>query len=141
MSQLQNDDLELQNLVFKNIFDEYFNLGAQDDEKAFKYFINHPDSSVAKTVIDILAQPYTITIAQFNKSMVPEQNVLGRVVPKAIMVYKAKVMAQASMNLAQELKNAQMSGDLALQEELMRQLNTLMQVRNAFAKELKRIIF
>ena len=141
LSQLQNDDLELQNLVFKNIFDEYFNLGAQDDEKAFKYFINHPDSSVAKTVIDILAQPYTITIAQFNKSMVPEQNVLGRVVPKAIMVYKAKVMAQASMNLAQELKNAQMSGDLALQEELMRQLNTLMQVRNAFAKELKRIIF
>ena len=141
LSQLQNDDLELQNLVFKNIFDEYFNLGAQDDEKAFRYFINHPDSAVAKTVIDILAQPYTITIEQFNKSMVPEKNVLGRVVPKAIMVYKAKVMAQASMNLAEELKKAQTAGNLALQEELMQQLNTLMQVRNAFAKELKRIIF
>ncbi|MBR4883633.1 MAG: toprim domain-containing protein, partial [Bacteroidales bacterium] len=141
LSQLQNDDLELQNLVYKNIFDEYFNLGAQDDEKAFKYFINHPDSAVAKTVIDILAQPYTITIAQFNKSMVPEKNVLGRVVPKSIMVYKAKVMAQASMNLAEELKKAQSSEDLVLQEELMQQLNTLMQVRNAFAKELKRIIF
>ena len=66
---------------------------------------------------------------------------LGRVVPKAIMVYKAKVMAQASMNLAEELKKAQTAGNLALQEELMQQLNTLMQVRNAFAKELKRIIF
>lgn len=141
LSQLQNDDLELQNLVYKNIFDEYFNLSANDDDKAFKYFINHPDSAVAKTVINILAQPYTITIEQFNKSMVPEKNVLGRVVPKAIMVYKAKVMAQASMNLAEELKNAQASGDMALQEELMQQLNTLMQVRNAFAKELKRIIF
>jgi hypothetical protein len=138
---LQNDDLELQNLVYKNIFDEYFNLSAHDDDKVFKYFINHPDSAVAKTVIDILAQPYTITIAQFNKSLVPEQNVLGRVVPKAIMVYKAKVMAQASLNLAEELKEAQASGDQALQLQLMQKLNTLMQVRNAFAKELKRIIF
>ena len=141
LSQLQNDDLELQNLVYKNIFDEYFNLSAHDDDKVFKYFINHPDSAVAKTVIDILAQPYTITIAQFNKSLVPEQNVLGRVVPKAIMVYKAKVMAQASLNLAEELKEAQASGDQALQLQLMQKLNTLMQVRNAFAKELKRIIF
>ena len=141
LSQLQNDDLELQNLVYKNIFDEYFNLSVQDDEKVFKYFINHPDRAVAKTVVDILAQPYTITIAQFNKSLVPEKNVLGRVVPKAIMVYKAKVMAQASLNLAEELKKAQAAGDDALQEQIMQQLTTLMQVRNAFAKELKRIIF
>lgn len=141
LSQLQNDDLELQNLVYKNIFDEYFRLGMNDGEKIFKYFINHPDSAVAKSVIDLMAQPYTITIAKFNKSLIPEQNILGRVVPKAIMVYKAKVMAQASLNLAEELKKAQAGGDKVLQEQLMQQLNTLMQVRNVFAKELKRIIF
>lgn len=140
-SQLGNDDLELQNLVYKNIFDEYFNLNAADGEKIFKYFINHPDSAVAKTVIDLMAQPYTITIAQFNKSLIPEQNILGRVVPKAILIYKAKVMAQASLNLAEELKKAQAEGNDKLQEELIQQLNTLMQVRNAFAKELKRITF
>lgn len=140
-SQLGNDDLELQNLVYKNIFDEYFNLNAADGEKIFKHFINHPDSAVAKTVIDLMAQPYTITIAQFNKSLIPEQNILGRVVPKAILIYKAKVMAQASLNLAEELKKAQAEGNDKLQEELIQQLNTLMQVRNAFAKELKRITF
>ncbi len=141
LGQLQNDDLELQNLVYKNIFDEYFKLEMTDDEKIFKYFINHPDSAMAKTVIDLMAQPYTITIAQFNKSLVPEKNILGRVVPKAILIYKAKVMAQASLNLAEELKVAQTNGDTALQEQLMQQLNTLMQVRNAFAKELKRVTF
>lgn len=140
-SQLGNDDLELQNLVYKNIFDEYFNLKVADGEKIFKHFINHPDSAVAKTVIDLMAQPYTITIAQFNKSLIPEQNILGRVVPKAILIYKAKVMAQASLNLAEELKKAQAEGNDKLQEELIQQLNTLMQVRNAFAKELKRITF
>ncbi|MBQ7998999.1 MAG: DNA primase [Bacteroidales bacterium] len=140
-SQLGNDDLELQNLVYKNIFDEYFNLKVADGEKIFKHFINHPDSAVAKTVIDLMAQPYTITIAQFNKSLIPEQNILGRVVPKAILIYKAKVMAQASLNVAEELKKAQAEGNDKLQEELIQQLNTLMQVRNAFAKELKRITF
>ncbi|MBQ3521942.1 MAG: DNA primase [Bacteroidales bacterium] len=140
-SQLGNDDLELQNLVYKNIFDEYFNLKVADGEKIFKHFINHPDSAVAKTVIDLMAQPYTITIAQFNKSLIPEQNILGRVVPKAILIYKAKVMAQASLNVAEELKKAQAEGNDKLQEELIQQLNTLMQVRNAFAKELKRLTF
>ncbi len=141
LSQLQNDDLELQNLVYKNIFDEYFKLDFGDDDKIFKHFINHPDSAIAKTVIDLMAQPYTITIAQFNKSLVPEKNVLGRVVPKAILIYKAKVMAQASLNLAEKLKIAQANGDNALQEQLMQQLNTLMQVRKTFAKELKRVTF
>ena len=141
LTQLQNDDLDLQNPVYKKIFDEYLNLNATDGDKALKYLVNHPDSSMAKTVADLMSQPYTITIAQFNKSLIPEKNILGRVVPKSILVYKAKVMAQASSHLAEELKKAQAAGDAGLMEELMQQLNTLMQVRNAFAKELKRIIF
>ena len=141
LTQLQNDELDLQNPVYKRIFDEYFNLNATDGDKVLKYLINHPDSSLAKTVADLMAQPYTITIAQFNKSLIPEKNILGRVVPKSVLVYKAKVMAQASSHLAEELKKAQAAGDAGLMEELMQQLNTLMQVRNAFAKELKRIIF
>lgn len=141
LSQLQNDDLELQNLIYKNVFDEYFKIKEHDADKIFKYFINHPDGSIAKTVIDIMAQPYTLTIAQFTKSLIPEKNILGRVVPKSILIYKAKVTAQAAMNLSQELKKAQQEGDGSTQEQIMTQLNTLMQVRNIFAKELKRITF
>ena len=51
------------------------------------------------------------------------------------------VITQGDLNLAEELKKAQAGGDKVLQEQLMQQLNTLMQVRNVFAKELKRIIF
>ena len=141
LGQLQNDELELQNLVYKNIFNEYFGLDYIDPDKIFKHFINHPNPAISKTVIDIMAQPYTITIAQFNKSLIPEKNILGRVVPKSILIYKAKVTAQAAMNMAQELKKAQTEGNVQAQQELMMQLNTLMQVRNVFAKELKRLIF
>ncbi|MBQ2912256.1 MAG: DNA primase [Bacteroidales bacterium] len=141
LAQLQNDDLELQNLQYKEIFDEYYRLKEHESDKVLRYFMNHPNGEVSKIVADLFIQPYTLTIQQFSKSLVPERNVLGRVVPKSILIYKAKVTAQAAMNLTEELGRAQKAKDVELQNELMGQLATLMQVRNFFAKELNRIIF
>ncbi len=141
LAQLQNDDLELQNLQYKEIFDEYYRLKEHEGDKVLRYFMNHPNGEVSKIVADLFIQPYTLTIQQFSKSLVPERNVLGRVVPKSILIYKAKVTAQAAMNLTEELGKAQKEKNMELQNELMGQLATLMQVRNFFAKELGRIIF
>ncbi len=140
LSQLQNDELELQNLQYKEIFDEYFKLKEHESEKVLRYFMNHPNREVSNIVADLFIQPYTITIQQFSKSLIPERNVLGRVVPKSILIYKAKVTAQAAMNLTEELGKAQKEKNIELQNELMAQLSTLMQVRNFFSKELNRII-
>ena len=141
LAQLQNDDLELQNLQYKEIFNEYYRLKEHEGDKVLRYFMNHPNGEVSKIVADLFIQPYTLTIQQFSKSLVPERNVLGRVVPKSILIYKAKVTAQAAMNLTEELGKAQKEKNMELQNELMGQLATLMQVRNFFAKELGRIIF
>ena len=140
LAQLQNDELELQNLQYKEIFNEYFQLKEHESEKVLRYFMNHPSKEVSSIVADLFIQPYTITIQQFSKSLIPERNVLGRVVPKSILIYKAKVTAQAAMNLTEELGRAQKEKNMELQIELMGQLNTLMQVRNFFSKELNRII-
>jgi hypothetical protein len=59
---------------------------------------------------------------------------------EGILIYKAKVTAQAAMNLTEELGKAQKEKNIELQNELMTQLSTLMQVRNFFSKELNRII-
>ncbi len=141
LAQLQNDDLELQNLLYKNIFDEYFTLKDHEEEKIVRYFANNPDPSVSKLVLDIMVQPYTLTIENFKKSLIPEKNILGRVVPKSVLIYKAKVTAQASMNLTEELGIAQKENNFEKQKMIMEQLNTLMQVRNIFSKELNRITF
>ena len=140
LAQLQNDELELQNLQYKEIFNEYFQLKEHESEKVLRYFMNHPSKEVSGIVADLFIQPYTLTIQQFSKSLIPERNVLGRVVPKSILIYKAKVTAQAAMNLTEELGKAQKEKNMELQIELMGQLNTLMQVRNFFSKELNRII-
>ena len=139
--ELQDDELELQNLVYKEIFDEYYSLNDREGDKILRYFINHADTAISKVVVDLMAQPYTLTIKQFSKALIPERNVLGRVVPKAILIYKAKVTAQAAINLTGELAKAQSEADGDRVNELMTQLATLMQVRNVFSKALKRIIF
>ena len=141
LCQLQNDDLELQNLLYKNIFNEYYTLQERDEERVLRHFANNPDTSVSKLVLDLMVQPYTITIENFKKSLIPEENILGRAVPKAILVYKAKITAQASLHLTEELGKAQKEGNLELQTQIMEQLNALIQVRNVFSKELKRITF
>ena len=140
LSQLQNDELELQNLQYKEIFDEYYRLKEHESDKVLRYFMNHPNREVSNIVADLFIQPYTITIQQFSKSLIPERNVLGRVVPKSILIYKAKVTAQAAMNLTEELGKAQREKNVALQNELIGQITPLMQVRNFFSKELNRII-
>ncbi len=143
LRELQNDDLELQNLVYKNLFDEYFNLNIKDGEKILKHFINHHDVGIAKSVADIItmARPYAITVAKFGSTLIPETNILGRVVPKAILIYKAKITAQASLTLAEELNKAQQEGNKELQQQILVQLNLLMQARNILAKEINRITF
>ena len=140
LSQLQNDDLELQNLIYKEIFDEYYTLKEHEQERILRYFVNHPKPEVAKFVANLIAQPYMLTIQQFSKTLIPERNVLGCYVPKAILIYKAKITTQAAMNLTEQLGKAQKENNTQAQAELIDQLNTLMQVRNLFSKELKRII-
>lgn len=142
LEQLQNDDLELQNLLYKHIFDEYFRLEETDGEKILRHFIHHPDPAVSQVVLDMTIQPYTLTIKQFTKSLIPERNILGKAVPKSILIYKAKITAQAALQLTEELGRAQQeNGDPERMKQLMEQLNTLMQVRNVFAKELNRLTF
>ena len=141
LAQLQNDELELQNLQYKEIFNEYYRLKEHEADKVLRYFMNHPNKEVSEIVAGLFIQQYTITIEQFNKSIIPERNILGKVVPKAILIYKAKVTAQAAMNLTEELGKAQKAKDLELQKALMEQIATLIKVRNYFSKELNRIIF
>lgn len=137
--QLRNDEIELQDNLLKEIFNEYFSLESADPDRILKYFVNHSNPLVAKTVADLLAQPYTITIAQFNKTLIPEKNVLGKVVPKAILVYKAKLMAQIAIELAERVKELEQQGKTELLQQTMNRLNLVLKVKNTLSKELKRL--
>lgn len=137
--ELAADELEVRNRLYKQIFDEYFALDAakyNTDEKVQRFFTTHSNPAICSAVIDIITQPYAITIKQFTKTMVPEKNVLGKVVPKAMLIYKAKVINQMVTILSDELKDCKDNERLM---EIISKLNMLNEVRRAFSKELNRI--
>ncbi|HNW48275.1 MAG TPA: DNA primase [Bacteroidales bacterium] len=136
--ELQNDELEFQNLLYKNIFEEYYKLREAGQEEIQKHFTNHRDSKVVEVVTSILIQEHNLNIKQFVAALVPEENVLSMVVPKAIMVYKAKITAIAYQELREEMIKLKPGDDLR-QTELLGQLQTLMNVRNQLSKELNRL--
>ena len=59
---------------------------------------------------------------------------------RIVIMIIALALALSGCQLAKPDAEAQKEKDIELQNELMVQLNTLMQVRNFFSKELNRII-
>ena len=139
LRELQNDDLELTNLLHKEIFDLYFSNRDKSCEEIHKILFNHNDSQIVAVVSDLLHTQYTLSVKVFVESLTPELQQLSAAVPKAIALYKAKITSIAYQNLFKELKEAEERRDEVLKNELMKRLQILMQVRNHFSKELNRI--
>lgn len=139
LSELQNDDLELQNLVYKTIFDEYFLIRDKGQDEILKHFTNHKDSSVIGVILELLHHQHHLTVKHFRDSVTPEEHVLSINVPKSILLYKAKITALAYQNLCTDLEKAQQDGNNESMEEIMQQLKILNLIRNSFSKELNRL--
>lgn len=139
LTELSNDDLELQNLIYKNIFDEYYLVKEIGQPEIQKHFINHRNQDFVNVVLDLLHQEHNLTIKQFVAEIPPEEHLLSTMVPKSILIYKAKITAIAYQNLCKDLSLAEKERDSVKQNELMEQLQILMHIRNSFSKELKRL--
>jgi len=138
LAELQNDELEFQNLLYKNLFEEYYKVRELSQDEIQRHFTNHPDPGIVEVVTSILIQEHSLNIKQFVAALIPEEKVLSIVVPKAIMVYKAKITSIAYQELRDELVKTPSDND-ERQTELMNQLKTLMSVRNMLSKELNRL--
>ena len=140
-AELENDELEFQNGLYKKVYDLYFKYreSERDNDKIVRMFANGPDEPVTQAVLDLIYQEYTVNVKEFQKTLIPEENMISKYVPKIILVYKAKV-AEYTYNLVMaQLGQAQREGNAELQNELMQQIQLLMMVKNQFSKELNRL--
>lgn len=141
LAELQNDDLELQNLIYKEIFDEYYQLRGKGNDEIQKHFMNHQKQEVVKIILDLLHNRYNLTVKHFVDALTPEENVLYITVPKTILLYKAKITALAYQNLTVDLAKAQEANDEEQMMNIMKQLQILNHIRNSFSKGLQRLTF
>jgi len=142
VDEILNDDLEFKNLVYKKIFDEYKKFLEQSTEIDSRTFLNHPDSEISKVAVDLLSSPHTLSKiwAKHHSHVADEEDFLTHAVPKAILVYKSKVMQIAIQKLQEELKHLDPKTQPDDVNSLLARLVTLNNLKKTLSKELDRII-
>ena len=138
LNELQTDELEFHNLLYKDMFEEYYKAREMSQDEIQRHFTNHSDPAVVVLTSSILIQEHSLNIKQFVASLIPEEKVLSIVVPKAIMIYKAKITSIAYQEMWNQLNNTP-TEDVERQAELMNHMKTLLTVRNMLSRELNRL--
>lgn len=138
--ELEADNLQFKGGVYKRLFDYYFSIrGVGEQEIIEKELINHPESEVVQLVLDLLHTEHWLSIKVFAESVTPEELTLNDVVPKSLLVYKAKVVEMAYQTIHKKLAAAEKSDNVEEMEQVMREAQLLMQLRNRISKELNRL--
>ncbi len=142
INEILNDDLEFKNLVYQKIFNEYFSRLEINPIVENRYFVNHPDSQISQVAVDFLSTPHKLSKIWEKHQAFSEEDVdfLHRVVPKAIIVYKSKIMKLAIKKLHEELTKLNQKTQVDEVNEILKKLITLNDLQNTLSKELDRIV-
>ncbi|HIZ86290.1 MAG TPA: DNA primase [Candidatus Coprenecus stercoravium] len=152
-AQLSDDDLELHNPLYKRIYDMYFEIrsgllehddGVQGDPESLqgriiRSFVNSMEPDVTAMVLDITEEKYVLNVKEYVRAQIPERNVIGRNVPKAVLVYKLKYVEYTCSQLMETLRQTQQDADTESQQDVMHRLKLLLQIKNALVKDLNRV--
>ncbi|MDR0729416.1 MAG: DNA primase [Prevotellaceae bacterium] len=141
MSELLDDDLKFTNLHYRQLFEEYDRLTDNDNNSRIKHFIHHPDLRLSTLAIHIMDKLPALTVEDYIQSIVPESLQLQRIIPKAILVYKSRIIEVAAKSLTQQLQDAQIANNEAQTQELLERMSQLNEARTRISKALNRLIF
>ncbi|MDR1895947.1 MAG: DNA primase [Prevotellaceae bacterium] len=143
---IKNDDLELQNLQYKKLFEEYEqllkNVADKEGVDFVRHFIHHEDISTSSLTVSLLMD----TQMQGNENYMVSKiwngttNVIINMqmaVPKALAVYKSKILTIAYHGLMQQLKDEK---DESRGFDILEKLKLLDEQRKIIANFLNRIV-
>lgn len=141
IDEILNDELEFKNLTYKKIFDEYAEKLKETEEVDNRHFINHPDPEISQLAVDLLSNRHQLSRIwdKHQTGITEEPGFLSKAIPKAILVYKSKVLKIAIKNLMDELSNL----SIEQREEtdtILNKLRYLNEMSNKMSKELDRVI-
>jgi DNA primase len=139
--ELVNDELRLKNPDYQKLLEEYSSLTDADDEERVKHFIHHPDRKLSEIAIHILSDLPPLTVRKFKDSLEPEELRLARIIPKAMLVYKSRIVKVTAENIARQLQEAQTANHTEQVQLLSERFLDIQKVSLLLSKELKRVTF
>ena len=121
--EIQNDELEFTNLVYKQIFEDVKDLFERGEEVAERHFIYHDHAGVRGLAVDIFTSRYELSKVWKRKEAyveLPGEN-LGFEVPKSLLSYKMMVIEKALSKLRIDLEANEKNKDIeALKQTILR---------------------
>ena len=139
------DGLEFQNRVFNEILRVYreqwcaLGLGV---EVPIHHFINHSDPEVGNVSVDILtSEDHYVPSELWRRKEVhveSDAEMLAVGVPKAVTLYKSKVIERMSRELREKLQDENLTDDEM--QDIMQRLSNLNRGKVSIARKLHRLI-
>jgi len=130
--EIQNDELEFTNLVYKQVFEDVKAMIDSGREISERVFTFHDSKEVQDLAVDIVTSKYELSNVWKRKESyieLPGEN-LGVEVPKALLLYKLRVVGMALEDLRNQIGEAEKSSDGDLVMELMAHLRDLEGAKN-----------
>jgi len=136
-----NDELELKNVIYKQIFDEFQKQLSEGKIPEAKFFIDHQDDEIRNLATDIMVSNYELSNI-YKKSGVyveTKDRSLNKVVPKCLIVYKSKIIKIAEKELREQIKKAQENNLNNEIDELLQKMTILIESKKSLSKITERI--
>ena len=142
ISEIKNDELEFNNLAYRQLFDEYYKMMTRGEPPETKHFTHHADVKISELSVDILSTAHTASkIWEKNSAHIEtEEMVLKLAVPKAINAYKTKVVETVKKKLLEELSLCYGNKDIEGQQRVTNQIKVIDDLKNKLSKELDRVV-
>jgi len=129
--EIQNDELEFTNLVYKQIFEDVKELIERGEEVAERYFVYHDQAGVRELAVDIFTSRYVLSKVWKRKEAyveLPGEN-LGFEVPKTLLSYKMVVVEKALTQLRNDLGKSEKQKDLEKLNQVIVRIQSLESVK------------
>jgi DNA primase len=133
--EIQNDELEFTNLVYKQIFEDVLELIERGEALAERNFIYHEHPGVRDLAVDIFTSRYELSKVWKRKEAyveLPGEN-LGFEVPKSLLSYKMMVIEKALSQLRKDLAASESANNLEELNKLIIRIQSLEQVKKALS--------
>ncbi len=141
IGELMNENMELKNLNYKKIYDEYLSHLENGELIDTTYFLNHPEEEIRNLACEVTIPKDTLSSLWSKRGSechTPEDTFKNDI-PKTINSYKLKIIKLATKETMQQLKQANGKQPSEI-KEIMDQVRQLKQVEKALSENLKRII-
>lgn len=145
---LDDDGLVFVNDLYRTLYDRYFayesTLSREEEQeliqqRIIRFFTTGEDEALSQAVFNLILEGHTLTVKTYEESIPPEEQALGRTVPKSVLLYKLRITEEQCAATAKEITQAQKGGQQDTLRELVGRLQLLNTVKNRLSKELNRL--